>query len=236
MQGYNCIMVYNYLGDKLLFCKRIKDPYKGLYNLVGGKIEINEDGFTAAYRELNEETGIKSSDIILHHMMDFTYYNQNCYVEVYVGKLSGDIELYEETHPLEWLSVDEDFFDFGKFAGEGNIGHMVEQVNIYGMGEKRPEIGGHRTIIKSISQNTLINKDLLDNINKIHTTTLGAERIKKNLSLDIDEDVVEWCKFKISNSDDIKRKGKNWYVKCDDFTLTINAYSYTIITAHKNKN
>ena len=152
MQGYNCIIVYNYLGDKLLFCKRIKDPYKGLYNLVGGKIEKNEDGFTAAYRELNEETGIKSSDIILHHMMDFIYYNQNCYVEVYVGKLSGDIELYEETHPLEWLSVDEDFFDSGKFAGEGNIGHMVEQVNIYGMGEKRPEIGAHRPIIKSINR------------------------------------------------------------------------------------
>lgn len=44
--------------------------------------------------------------------------------------------LYELLHPLEWLALDEDFFDLNKFAGEGNIGHMVEQVNIYGMGRK----------------------------------------------------------------------------------------------------
>jgi len=138
MQGYNCIMVYNPEGDKLLFCKRVKDPYKGLYNIIGGKINRNEDGFSAAYRELKEETGIDSSVIELHHMMDFIYYNQNCYVEVYVGSLTRDVKLLEEANPLEWLPVEgEDFFDCKKFAGEGNIGHMVEQVKIYGMGEKK---------------------------------------------------------------------------------------------------
>ena len=137
MQGYNCIMVYNPEGTKLLFCKRIKDPYKGLYNLVGGKIDKNEDGFMAAYRELKEETGMDSSKILLHHMMDFTYYNQNCYVEVYVGRLNEEVEIHDEIHPLEWLSLDENFFDLDRFAGEGNIGHMVEQVKIYGMGEKQ---------------------------------------------------------------------------------------------------
>jgi hypothetical protein len=34
MQGYNCIMVYSQDCKKLLFCRRMKDPYKGLYNLV----------------------------------------------------------------------------------------------------------------------------------------------------------------------------------------------------------
>ena len=76
----------------------------GLYNLIGGKIDKDEDGFLAAYRELKEETGIDSNDIQLHHMMDFTYYNQNCYVEVYAGRLSKEIELREEDNPLEWLS------------------------------------------------------------------------------------------------------------------------------------
>lgn len=133
MQGYNCIMVYNKDNTKLLFCKRIKDPYKGLYNLNGGKIEAGESGIEAAYRELWEETGITSQDIQLHHMMDFTYYNQGCYVEVYAGKLTTEIELKEETHPLVWLDVNEDFFDSNRFAGEGNIGHMVEQVKLYGM-------------------------------------------------------------------------------------------------------
>ena len=135
MQGYNCIMIYNKEKNRLLFCKRKNNPYKGLYNFVGGKIEENEDGFRAAYRELREETGITQSDIILSHMMDFNYYNQNCYVEVYVGCLNRNVVLMEEKHPLEWLSLDENFFDCKKFAGEGNIGHMVEQVKIYGRGK-----------------------------------------------------------------------------------------------------
>lgn len=77
--------------------------------------------------------------------------------------------------------------------------------------------------------------ELLINLDKVHTTELGVERIKRNLSLDTD-DVVDWCKTKInSNNAVITRNGKNWYVKVDNYILTVNAYSYTIITAHKEK-
>lgn len=134
MQGYNCIMVFNETKEQILFCKRMKDPYKGLYNLVGGKIESGESGFESAYRELEEETGISASMITLHHMMDFTYYNQGCYVEIYVGYLQNEVTLKEEAHPLEWLAVTENFFDQSRFAGEGNIGHMIEQVRQFGIG------------------------------------------------------------------------------------------------------
>lgn len=136
MQGYNCIMVFDKEEKNLLFCKRLWDPYEGKFNLVGGKIDEGEEGFHAAYRELHEETGITEADIELTHMMDFTYYNQDCYVEVYVGILNEDVELVPEDHPLSWLSMDENFFDLDKFAGEGNIGHMVEQTRDYGTGEK----------------------------------------------------------------------------------------------------
>lgn len=134
MQGYNCIVIYNAKADKVLFCKRLSDPYEGKYNLVGGKIDEGENGFAAAYRELAEETGITEKDVTLSHMMDFTYYNQDCYVEVYVGQLTGEVELTQEKHPLHWLPLTEDFFDQKKFAGEGNIGHMFEQVRQYGPG------------------------------------------------------------------------------------------------------
>ncbi len=134
MQGYNCIIIYNKDENMLLFCKRMKEPYKGKLNLVGGKIEPGEDGFVAAYRELREETGIDREDVSLRHMMDFTYYNQDCYVEVYVGTLNKKTILKPEQHPLIWLSTDENFFDLNKFAGEGNIGHMMEQVKEFGRG------------------------------------------------------------------------------------------------------
>lgn len=131
MQGYNIILVYNKETDRLLMCKRSKDPYKGLYNLVGGKIDPGEDGLSAAYRELYEETGISKEDITLKHLMDFTYYYQECYVEVYVGKLNKAVDLVEEVHELFWSDLNHDFFDMNIYAGEGNIGHMIEQVNMY---------------------------------------------------------------------------------------------------------
>ena len=130
MQGYNIVMVYRRDAERLLMCKRLKDPYKGLYNLVGGKIEPNEDGLAAAYRELLEETGITGEDIALHHLMDFTYYNQNCYVEVYAGRLKRDVQAYGDENELFWSDLDHNFFDMALYAGEGNIGHMLEQVKL----------------------------------------------------------------------------------------------------------
>jgi len=77
--------------------------------------------------------------------------------------------------------------------------------------------------------------DLILNIEKIHTTPLGMLRIKRNLCLDTD-DAEKWCKKKIKNPNSrITRKGKNWYVIIDNCVITVNAHSYTIITAHKNK-
>jgi len=76
--------------------------------------------------------------------------------------------------------------------------------------------------------------DLHNNLDKIHTTKLGVERIKKNLGLDVD-DVVKWCTDRIEKSDDIFKKGKDWYASIDDCVITINASSFTIITAHKKK-
>jgi len=74
--------------------------------------------------------------------------------------------------------------------------------------------------------------DLLANLDKVHTTELGEQRIKRNLKLEI-EDAVNWCIQKTEHADNIVRKGKNWYVYAGNTVITINAYSFTIITAHK---
>ncbi|SFT20885.1 NUDIX hydrolase [Paenibacillus sp. BC26] len=130
MQGYNVLMIYSENEERLLMCKRLKEPYKGLSNLVGGKIEPGESGLEAAYRELAEETGISAEDVSLHHVMDFTYYLQDCYVEVYAGKLKRDVEVAGDENELYWSELHHDFFDMSLYAGEGNIGHMLEQVKM----------------------------------------------------------------------------------------------------------
>lgn len=76
---------------------------------------------------------------------------------------------------------------------------------------------------------------LLNNIDEVHTTKMGIDRIKKNLKLDTD-DVVEYCKNKVLDKKcNIYKQGKNWYCEIDNIKITINSYSYTIITAHKLK-
>ena len=76
---------------------------------------------------------------------------------------------------------------------------------------------------------------LLNNTDEVHTTKMGIDRIKKNLKLDTD-DVVEYCKNKVLDKNcNIYKQGKNWYCEIDNIKITINSYSYTIITAHKLK-
>ncbi len=76
--------------------------------------------------------------------------------------------------------------------------------------------------------------DLLLNLGKLHTTALGAERIRNNVGLATD-DVVAWCAEKIKNADSILRQGKNFYVRTGVISITVNAHSYTLITAHREK-
>ena len=129
MQGYNLIVVFSEASDKMLMCTRKKDPYKGLSNFVGGKIEPSEDGAHAAYRELYAETSISENDITLSHLMDFTYYLDNCYVEVYVGRLNKLVSVSGDENDLYWSALYKNFFDSTKYAGEGNIGHIMEHIN-----------------------------------------------------------------------------------------------------------
>ena len=111
-------------------CKRHKEPYTGLYNLVGDKIESGEDGLTAAYRELKEETNITEIELI--HLMDGTYFVTNSYrLEIYVGKLEKDIPVYGDEKELVWIDINENFFDMTRFAGDGNIGHILEIIKYY---------------------------------------------------------------------------------------------------------
>lgn len=122
--------------------------------------------------------------------------------------------------------------------------------------EKFPEGNSHHTLLRNRLKAMYISKalinealakkppqvitdctesaeQLLSNLAQLYTTELGSDRIKKNLNLNVD-DVVLWCKEKIQSPDSqITRRGKNWYIAVDSCEITVNAHSYTIITAHK---
>lgn len=85
MRKLNLIVVFSKNLDNVLFCIRAKEPYKGLYNFVGGKVEKGETNDDAAYRELFEETGISCDDIKLDHFMDLNYFKYENNIQVYYG-------------------------------------------------------------------------------------------------------------------------------------------------------
>ena len=129
MKKMNVIVVFNQNRESILMCKRKKEPYKGMLNLVGGKIET-DDYLSEAYRELFEETGISKNDILLNHLMNFQYIKKDFELQVFYGTLNKEVDLVEEVNKLIWISTSENFFDKDKFAGEGNIGHMLEEINL----------------------------------------------------------------------------------------------------------
>ena len=130
MKKYNVIVIFDKEMKQTLMCKRTKEPYMGMYNLVGGKIEKEKDGLNEAYRELEEETNICKADVSLIHFMNMEYLVFNKSIEVYYGVLNKDVELVEEVNKLEWVDINDSFFDMNKYAGEGNIGHIIEEIKI----------------------------------------------------------------------------------------------------------
>ena len=93
MKKYNVIVVFDKDLKQTLMCKRTKEPYKDMFNLVGGKIEKENDGLNEAYRELEEETNITNKDISLIHFMNIEYLGFNKSIEVYYGILNKEVEL-----------------------------------------------------------------------------------------------------------------------------------------------
>ena len=131
MRKLNLIVVFNETLDKALFCIRAKEPYKGKYNFVGGKVEEGETNDQAAYRELFEETGISSKDIELEHFMDLNYFKYENNIQVYYGILKHKVKLIEEKNKLEWVEINQKLLDNEKFAGNYNIPHIIRQIKIY---------------------------------------------------------------------------------------------------------
>ena len=131
MRELNLIVVFNANLEEVLFCIRAKEPYKGLYNFVGGKVEEDETNDEAAYRELFEETGISHNDIELDHFMDLNYFKYENNLQVYYGILKHEVNLVEEKNKLEWVTIDNELLNNSKFAGNYNIPHIIRQIKIY---------------------------------------------------------------------------------------------------------
>ena len=77
-----------------------------------------------------------------------------------------------------------------------------------------------------------IKNNLIDNIEKIHTTKLGKERIMRNLNNN-NVNIIDYLKkLLLTKESMVYQKGKNYYCEIANIIITINSYNYTIITVH----
>lgn len=126
MRQVNIVLVFNEQKQQVLMCERQKAPYKGLLNAIGGKKEPHETMMESCYREMEEESGITSKDITLEPLMNFQYFKLDYELFVAAGVLRNEVQLVEEKNPLKWVDVNEDFEDRSRFAGDGNLQHMMD--------------------------------------------------------------------------------------------------------------
>ena len=76
--------------------------------------------------------------------------------------------------------------------------------------------------------------DMRIDIVRLHTTPMGAERIRRNLGLQPEADPVDYCaKLITSPGATMVCRGKNIYATVGDTRITVNASAMSIITAHK---
>ena len=97
---------------KVLLLKRNSAVLRNVWCYIGGSIEEGEAACQAAYREIEEETGIKDVSLYTSNLFDQIYspaYNYIYMAPVFVGYVDEgqSVELNEEHQDYNWLSFQE---------------------------------------------------------------------------------------------------------------------------------
>ena len=97
---------------KVLLLKRNSAVLRNVWCYIGGSIEEGEAAWQAAYREIEEETGITDVSLYTSNLFDQIYspaYNYIYMAPVFVGYVDEgqSVELNEEHQDYNWLSFQE---------------------------------------------------------------------------------------------------------------------------------
>lgn len=97
--------------DEVLLINREKQPWKGSWNGVGGKVEINETPLENIIREIKEETGILVSE---NEVIDKGIVTWNTFGAMGNGLHVFLVDLEEDYEYQTPLKTDEGILDFKK--------------------------------------------------------------------------------------------------------------------------
>ncbi len=130
MKEYVIGIVFSFDSKELLLMRRKKDPYNGLINGIGGKVESNENHFEAMKREFVEESGLPVESInVIEHMMSITFPNE--ILHAYYIKLKSRVSIVvRENHEgtYFWEKISNKLLDCNneELAGEGSLSYFIK--------------------------------------------------------------------------------------------------------------
>ncbi len=93
-------------GDRILLAKRAVDPFKGMWDIVGGFIEYGEHPEAALHREVMEETGLTVEIIDRLGFFIDTYGRNNestLNIGFVVNIISGTPQAADDVAELRWF-------------------------------------------------------------------------------------------------------------------------------------
>jgi 8-oxo-dGTP diphosphatase len=134
MKKYVVILLFNEDMSKILLMKRKKNPYLGLYNGIGGKIEENETVFECCVRETSEEINVTLTNPKL--LVTCTYpesntLHKNSNIELNVMYDITEESKFEENEEgtYDWLPISFVLDTNNKLvAGYSNVGLFVREI------------------------------------------------------------------------------------------------------------
>lgn len=95
-------------NDQILLQKRVKMPFKGLWNAPGGKVEAYESPIEACKREIQEETGLDIDNVNFRGIITVTFKNQkrsDALMLFHVKEFSGSLSSSDEGE-IAWVETE----------------------------------------------------------------------------------------------------------------------------------
>lgn len=131
MKEYVVGFVFNEQLNEVLMLKRSKEPYRNLFNGIGGKVEANECFEDAMNREWKEETGLQDTP-------EFTFLNTltfgngitlHAFYGIYKKEFAPiQVPINSDEGQINWIDIyKENLFNAAhpRMAGEGNIAYFL---------------------------------------------------------------------------------------------------------------
>ena len=108
----NIVVAYIPFDDKLLLNKRIDEPYKNMWSLVGGHLELGETIEECIVREVKEETTLEATFVALRGIASEIISEQGKPIDHFIlwvceVSVSYDKALEQDEGEMRWFSLEE---------------------------------------------------------------------------------------------------------------------------------